>query len=419
MTQSSALVARAAAVDLLAAALGGRGGLEAALAAPAFLRLAVQDRAFARALTMAALRHLGPIDAALDARLKRPPPERVRDILRLGLAQIAFLDTPAFAAVDTAVALAPKALRGLVNAVLRGQIRDGPLDSDPERLAPPWLIARWRAAFGAETARAVAAMIAREPATDLSCRAPADSRLVAELEAEILPGGSLRTARRGEVRAWPGYAAGAWWVQDAAAAIPARLLALSPGQTALDMCAAPGGKTFQLAAAGAAVTALDRAAPRLGRVRESLARLELEVEVICADAVAWADPREFDAVLLDAPCSATGTFRRRPDVLWNVRPGDMAPLALLQARLLASAARRVAPGGRLVYSVCSLEIEEGKAQARQFMETQPDFFPSPIRPGEGGAPEPSLTEAGWLRILPHHLAGGVDGFFIARFRRRP
>jgi len=366
---------------------------------------------------MATLRHLGIIDRALDARLKREPPAPVRDLLRLGLAQAYWLDTPDFAAVDTTVALTPKPLRGLVNAVLRGQLRDGRPAEDPEWLAPPWLFARWRAAYGEPGARAVAATIASEPATDLSPRAEPGPDLLADLDAVVLPGGSLRTSRRGDPAGWPGFAEGAWWVQDAAAAVPARLLAVSPGETVLDLCAAPGGKTFQLAAAGAAVTALDRSAPRLKRLSESLERLRLSAEAVTAEAVAWPDPRAFDAVLLDAPCSATGTFRRHPDVLWNVRPSDIASLAAAQTRLLAAAAARVRPGGRLVYSVCSLEPEEGEAQARAFLAAHPDFALDPVTVGEGGAPAASLTDAGWLRILPQHLDGGLDGFFIARFRR--
>jgi 16S rRNA (cytosine967-C5)-methyltransferase len=260
-------------------------------------------------------------------------------------------------------------------------------------------------------------MIAQEPATDLSTRAAPDPDLVTALEAEVLLGGSLRTSRRGDPAGWPGFAEGAWWVQDAAAALPARLLDPSAGATVLDLCAAPGGKTFQLAAAGAAVTALDRSAPRLKRLSESLMRLALTAETVAADALGWADARTFDAVLLDAPCSATGTFRRHPDVLWNVRPSDIASLATAQARLLTATARRVRPGGRLVYSVCSLEPEEGEAQARAFLAAHPDFAIDPVSAGEGGAPAASLAAEGWLRILPQHLDGGLDGFFIARFRR--
>jgi 16S rRNA (cytosine967-C5)-methyltransferase len=404
-------------LKLLRAALSGRGGLEAALSDAGLMRLSPQDRAFARAMAMVTLRRLGPIDRALDARLKREPPEPVRDLLRLGLAQAFWLETPDFAAVDTTVALTPKPLRGLVNAVLRGQLRDGIPRSEAEDLAPPWLYARWRVSWGDDPARAIARMIAEEPATDLSPRAAPSPELAAVLEAEILPGGGLRTQRRGDLATWPGFAEGDWWVQDAAAAIPARLLAPGPGLDALDVCAAPGGKTFQLAAAGARVTALDRSAGRLVRLSDSLTRLRLAAETVAADAVTWPDRRDFAAVLLDAPCSATGTFRRHPDVLWNVRPSDIGSLVAAQARLLAAAARRVRPGGVLVYSVCSLEPEEGEAQARDFLSGQPAFTLDPIVAGEGGAPVASLTPDGWLRILPHHAQGGLDGFFIARFRR--
>ncbi|MDB5495608.1 MAG: rsmB, partial [Phenylobacterium sp.] len=210
---------------------------------------------------------------------------------------------------------------------------------------------------------------------------------------------------------------GAWWVQDASAAVPVRLLEVKPGETALDLCAAPGGKTLQLAAAGATVTAVDRSGPRLKRVTENLARTGLSAEVVEADAVGWADKRTFDAVLLDAPCSATGTFRRHPDVLWVVKPSDVASLAAVQTRLLDSAARRVKLGGRLVYCVCSLEPEEGEAQAEGFLARTPGFALEPIADGEGGAPELSRRPDGTLRILPHHRPGGTDGFYIARFRR--
>jgi 16S rRNA (cytosine967-C5)-methyltransferase len=414
---AAALIARRAALTLIKAALSRRGGLEEALNAPAFLALSPQDRGFARAVVMAALRRLGPIDAALDARLRREPPPPARDLLRLGLAQAFWLDTPAFAAVDTAVSLAPKPLRGLVNAVLRGVLRDGAPPDAPDRLAPPWLLARWRVAWGEAEALAAAAQIVCEPATDLSLRDGADFDVVRDLEGELLPGGSVRVSRRGDVAAWPGYVEGRWWVQDRAAAIPARLLAVRPGQTALDLCAAPGGKTLQLAAAGAVVTALDQSAARLRRVDSGLARCGLKAEVLAADAAVWSDPRAFDTVLLDAPCSATGTFRRHPDVLWNARPGDIAALAQSQARLLAASAGRVLPGGVLVYSVCSLEPEEGEDQARAFLAGRTDFALEPIGEGEGGAPPASRAREGWLRILPHHVEGGLDGFFIARFRR--
>ncbi len=413
----SALVARQGALTLLQAALARRGGLDEALGAGRFLALSPQDRSFARAVAMAALRHLGPIDRALDGKLKREPTAPIRDLLRLGLAQAFWLDTPAFAAVDTTVSLTPKPLRGLVNAVLRGVLRDGAPAEAPEFLAPPWLLARWRAAYGEADAQAIAAQIALEPATDLTLRDPPDSVMAADLEAETLAGGSLRLVRRGDVATWPGYDEGRWWVQDAAAAIPARLLRVEAGQTAVDLCAAPGGKTLQLAAAGARVTALDKSAGRLRRVASGLARTGLTAETLTADAADWADARTFDAALLDAPCSATGTFRRHPDVLWNARPGDIPSLSQVQGRLLDSAARRVTPGGILVYSVCSLEPEEGEAQVRGFLKRHADFRLEPMTLGEGGAPAAALKAEGWLRILPHHIRGGLDGFFIARFRR--
>ncbi len=417
--------ARQAALDILSAALGRKAGLESALEDPSVAGLAPQDRAFARALVMATLRHLGPIDALLAPRLQRDPPEPVRMILRLGATQLFWLDTPSYAAVNSSVALAQanratRPFKALVNAVLRRLDRDGPPAADPAALAPSWLFARWRASFGeAETLR-LAAVIAEEPATDLTPRDPADAdTLCGALEAAALPGGSLRRAGRGRIEDWPGFAEGRWWVQDAAAAIPARLLGVGPDESALDLCAAPGGKALQLAAAGARVVALDRSAARLKRLVEALARTGLSAETIVAEAETWADHRVFDAVLLDAPCSSSGTFRRNPDVLWTLRPGDIAKLASVQTRLLDAAARRVKPGGRLVYCVCSLEREEGEAQAAAFLKRHGDFETAPIAPGEAGSPAPSVAAEGWLRILPHHLEGGLDGFFVARFARRP
>jgi 16S rRNA (cytosine967-C5)-methyltransferase len=415
---AAALVARRAALTLLQAALARRAGLDEALSAGRYLSLSPQDRGFARAVVMATLRRLGPIDRALDARLSREPPPPARDLLRLGLAQAFWLDTPAFAAVDTTVSLAPKPLRGLVNAVLRAILREGAPAESPELLAPPWLLARWRAAFGEAEALAVAAQIGVEPATDLTLRDSADAAMAAELEAESLAEGSLRLVRRGDVATWPGYDEGRWWVQDRAAALPARLLGARPGESVLDLCAAPGGKSLQLAAAGAVVTALDQSAGRLRRVTSALVRTGLAAETHAVDAGAWTDTRLFDAVLLDAPCTATGTFRRHPDVLWNARPGDIPALVQIQSRLLASAAGRARVGGRLVYSVCSLEPEEGEAQVRGFLAAHPEFVLDPIAAGEAGSPPASLASEGWLRILPHHAEGGLDGFFIARLQRR-
>jgi 16S rRNA (cytosine967-C5)-methyltransferase len=421
-TDVQGLPARAAALDLLTAALSRRAGMEEGLNHPALKALEPRDRAFARALAMATLRHLGPIDAALQSKVAKAPPDRVVQVLRLGVAQAFVLKTPPHAAVGTSVDLVAadkgsRPFKGLVNAVLRGLLREAPDLSAPELLAPTWLYARWQAAFGPDAARALAALIAQEPATDLTLKAPSQAEpLAGELEAQILPGGSLRTERGGDVTTWPKFETGAWWVQDASAAVPARLLDVRPGQSALDLCAAPGGKTLQLAAAGAAVVAVDRSGARLARLSENLARTGLSAEVVTADAGEWKDGRTFDAVLLDAPCSATGTFRRNPDVLWAAKPSDIAALAAVQSRLLDSAARRVKPGGRLLYCVCSLEPEEGEAQVQAFLGRAPGFALEPMTAGEGGAPEASLRADGTLRILPHHREGGGDGFYVARLR---
>lgn len=426
MTQelNDGLPAREAALNLIDAALSRRGGIDEAASANGFRFLEPRERAFARALAMAVLRHLGPIDRALAAKLQKAPPDRVMNLLRLGAAQAFHLEVPAFAAVATSVELAgvnktSRPFKGLVNAVLRGLLRDGAPSDDPTLLAPPWLYARWVAAFGEATAREIAGQIALEPATDLSLKPAADAAALAEaLEAEVLDGGSLRLRRKGDVAQWPGFEDGTWWVQDAAAAVPARLLAIKPGDSVLDLCAAPGGKTLQLAATGATVVALDRSPARLKRVSENLERTKLEAEIVAADAAVWEDSRAFDAILLDAPCSATGTFRRHPDVLWAARPGDVASLAAVQSKILDSAADRLKPGGQLVYCVCSLEPEEGEAQVEAFLARRMDMALEPIQPGEGGSPEASLTPRGTLRLLPHHRDGGQDGFFAARFRKR-
>jgi 16S rRNA (cytosine967-C5)-methyltransferase len=416
------LPARAAALDLLHAALSRRAGLDDALMRAPFAALPPRERAHARALVMAALRRLGAIDWVLQDRIARAPPDPVLNILRLGAAELFWMAAPDFAVVSTSVDLAAsrketRPFKGMVNAVLRALARGEKPELRPETLCPDWLYARWRAAWGAEAADRIVGLIPEEPDTDLSFKAPPSPELTAALEARELPGGSWRTARGGMVSEWPGFGDGSWWIQDAAAAIPARLLALKPGETGVDLCAAPGGKTLQMAAAGAKVVAVDRSATRLKRVEENLARVRLSAETVAADAGAWDDERTFDAVLLDAPCTATGTFRRHPDVLWASKPGDVAPLARAQQTLLDSATRRVKAGGRLVYCVCSLEPEEGEQQVEGFLARHPEFRLDPIKPGEGGAPAESITAKGYLRLLPFHIQGGGDGFFAARFMR--
>ncbi|MDZ4060468.1 MAG: RsmB/NOP family class I SAM-dependent RNA methyltransferase, partial [Brevundimonas sp.] len=307
--------ARLAAGVLLNAALEGRGGLDIALSFREVADLPGPDRAFARAVAMAALRRLGEIDQILDRKLQKAPPLAVRTILRVALAQTLVLETPAFAAVSTAVKLAEREVKtrpykNLVNAVLRGIEREGPGLTTAESNLPEWLAARWRATYGEATLTGLALAAREEPSTDLSLKPDVDAAAVAEaLDGEVLAGNTIRTGRRGDLAGWPGFDDGIWWVQDAAAAVPVRLLAPKAGESIVDFCAAPGGKTLQIAASGASVVALDRSDKRLDRLRANLARTGLEAEVVAVPAEDWDDPRAFDAVLLDAPCTATGTFR--------------------------------------------------------------------------------------------------------------
>ncbi|MFZ4164960.1 RsmB/NOP family class I SAM-dependent RNA methyltransferase [Brevundimonas sp. NPDC058933] len=417
--------ARLVAGVLLNAALEKRTGLDEALSQSPAKDLDGPDRAFARAVAMAALRRLGEIDQILDRRLQKAPPAPVRTILRVALAQTLVLGTPAFAAVSTAVKLAERdaktrPYKNLVNAVLRGVDRDGPGLTTAESNLPDWLAARWKATYGEAALLGLALATRDEPATDLSAKPGVDLEVLAQdVEGEVLPGGTVRTGKRGDVAGWPGFEAGDWWVQDAAAAVPARLLGATAGETVLDMCAAPGGKTLQLAAAGAEVTALDRSPARLKRLRQNFDRTGLPVEVVAVPAEDWEDARTFDAVLLDAPCTATGTYRRNPEVLRATRPAEVAKLADVQHRLLDVAAEKVKPGGRLVYCVCSLEREEGETQVIAFLRRNPAFRTVAAVPAEIGAPDEALTAEGWLRILPSQWAerGGVDGFFVAKLER--
>ncbi len=404
---------REIAFDLLTAVLDRRRSLEEALdAAPA---AEPRDRAAAHRLAAAVLRRMGSLDAVLEPLLQRAPPDGVRHILRLGAAGLLLLDTPAHAAVATAVALA-RARRfvpfaGLVNAVLRkvaaaGLVALEGLDA-PRLDTPAWLWASW----GRE-ARAIAEAHTREAPLDLSLRPGA----AAPEGAAVLPTGTARLPAGTRVQELPGFGGGAFWVQDAAAALPARLLGVRPGERVADLCAAPGGKTAQLAAAGAQVTAIERDAGRLRRLHENLARLDLPVEVVQADALDWVPPLLLDAVLLDAPCSATGTIRRHPDVMRLKRPRDVEELAAGQDRLLAAAARMLRPGGRLVYATCSLQPEEGPARAAA---PPPGLRPDPVRAEELPDLAAALTPEGWVRTHPGLWAerGGMDGFFIARFVR--
>ena len=427
MTDTDAgIEARIAAGELLNAALERRGGMDGAMQGKVFAKLSPADRAFTRATAMAALRRLGEIDQILASRMKKAPSSPATTILRIALAQMLVLRTPAFAAVSTAVKIAerdPKSrpYKGLINAVLRGIGRDGVGATDAIANIPDWLAARWRATYGEAATRAMAEAAREEPATDLSLKPGADADALAEaLEGVVLPGGTVRVGKKGDVAEWPGYADGDWWVQDAAAAVPARLLNAKAGESVLDLCAAPGGKTLQSAATGADVVALDRSEARLKRLHENLARTGLKAEVVAQPGEDWQDDRAFDAILLDAPCTATGTFRRNPEVLRATRPADIANLADVQHRLLDVAAAKTRPGGRLVYCVCSLEREEGESQIIAFLRRHPEFRTAAADPAAIGAPAEALTPEGWLRILPSMWPdhGGLDGFFAARLERR-
>ena len=409
--------ARALAIDLLAAVLLEGGRLEDA--GPD--RETPEVRAFARRLAATTLRRAGQIDALLDRFLTRPLPrraERTRLLLMLGMTQLLFEDVPAHAAVDTAVGLADTRMKGLVNAVLRRSAREGQAlveGQDAARLnTPPRLLAGWEAAYGEAAARAIAEAHLREAPLDLTLRRPEAPGPLPE--GETMPTGSLRIARPGAIGRMPGYEDGGWWVQDMAAALPARMLGPVAGERVLDLCAAPGGKTAQLSAAGARVTAVDRAPQRLGAARANLARLGLEAEWFEADAADWRPDDLFPAVLLDAPCSATGTIRRHPDILHRRAGRRLDGLIELQDRLLANAARATAPGGRLVYACCSLEPEEGPERIAAFLAERSDFALEPVA-------FPALPEAaapdGALRTLPSMLSGqgGMDGFYAARLVR--
>jgi 16S rRNA (cytosine967-C5)-methyltransferase len=422
--------ARAAAADLLDAVLRFGKPLDDAIADhPGLAALAGRDRAFARNLTATVLRRLGQIDRVIGQCLERPLPRksaRVETVLRLGVCQMLFLGTPAHAAVDTAVGLAEAAgqghLKGLVNAVLRRIARDGSAmiaGDDAARLnTPDWLWESWLAAYGEPACRMIAEAHLSEPPLDISVKKDA-AAWAERLDARLLPTGTLRRRLGGPVTELPGFAEGAWWVQDAGAALPAKLLGDVAGRSVIDLGAAPGGKTAQLAAAGARVTAVDRAEARLGRLRENLGRLGLTATLVAADAETWRPREPADAVLLDAPCTATGTIRRHPDVARLKTPDDVAALADAQDRLLAAAMAMVRPGGVLVYCTCSLQPEEGPARIERLLEAGAPVERLPVGPADTGGLGELVSAAGDLRTLPGQLAaaGGIDGFYAARLAR--
>ena len=425
---------RALALQLLTQVLERRRPLDETLAESKGLTdLDTRDRAMVRRLLATLLRRLGQLDDLIDSCLNRPLKRGhgdVRNLLRLGAVQLAFLDTPAHAAVSTTLNLAttPRLVghKGLINAVLRRIDREGAeliAKQDAARLnTPRWLWRSWEGAHGEATARAIAEAHLTEAPLDLTLKLPEESEAWAErLEATILPIGSLRLRPgRGEIVKLPGFEDGAWWVQDAAATLPVRLLGRVAGQRVIDLCAAPGGKTAALAAAGAKVTAVEVSPGRAARLEANLARLDLSAEIVTADATEWRPPAPADAVLLDAPCGGTGTLRRHPDIARLKDPDDIAALAALQDRLLAAAVEMTAPGGTLVYAVCSLQPEEGAERIAALLASGAPVARVPVEAGEVFGYDAWLSPEGDLRTLPCHLTelGGMDGFYACRLRRR-
>ena len=407
--------ARKAALKLLDAVLRQGLPLEAALGAANSLPNPA-DRGLARAIASEVLRRLPDLDALIDSATAQPLPDdaKARIALRIALVQALAMGTPPHAAISTALPLVDGGPRRLVHGVFGTLMRGGATLAEPPHMLPE-VAERWQAAWGEAAVEQARTSLAARPALDLTLADPSSTTRWAELlGATSLMPGHLRLDNA-DVTGLPGFDEGAWWVQDVSASLPARLLGAGTG-TALDLCAAPGGKTLQLAAAGWRVTAVEMATKRLGRLSDNLARAKLSADLVEADVMRWAPAAPADAVLLDAPCSATGIFRRHPDVLHRVKPRAIADLAEIQAKMLARAADWVKPGGRLVYAVCSLEPQEGEGVASAF--AAPGFAIDPVRPEE--LPD-GLTpnEQGFVRIAPGALAqvGGCDGFFIARWRR--
>ncbi len=412
--------------------------IESAFAAQnGYNTLEARDRAFARLITATTFRRYGQINAVLKPRLKEKPPAFIMAVLETAAAQLLFLDTGAHAAVGEAVnviKLSPKTkgFGGLVNAVLRRVADDGKAASGktaPSDNFPRWLTNSWVKAYGRLAVRKMSLQLIKDPPLDISVKSDT-AKWAEKLGGTLLPTGTVRLRKIGDVTALAGFETGEWWAQDIAASLPVKTLAETlplAGARVLDMCAAPGGKTMQLASLGAEVTALDISEARLERLHENLKRTGLAANVELGDGRKWQRPKQedgtpvpqYDAVLLDAPCSSTGTFRRHPDVLFNKAHTDIGKLAALQDKLMKAAAQHVAPGGQLIFCTCSLQKEEGEARIVQFLKNRTDFRLNPILPDSPLQSLGVVTPEGFVRSLPHYLVteGGMDGFFIARLIR--
>lgn len=433
-SQRAGAEARNVAVAWCDAVLRHRRSLDEAMAATPADCLEPRDRALARLIVMTVLRHRGTLDALIASYIQKALPAsrgRLSAILSCAAAQLVFLETPPHAPIAIAVDqcradAGARRFDKLANAILRriSENRLGALATDDTLLLnmPGWMMSRWSAFYGPDIARDIAAASLEEAPLDLSVKSD-PSGWAQRLGGIALSIGSVRLAHAGRVAALEGYDDGQWWVQDAAASLPAKLFGDVAGKAIADLCAAPGGKALQLAAAGANVTAVDVSEARLKRVGENLKRTKLKADLVAADILTW-QHAPFDGVLLDAPCTATGTIRRHPDILALRRPEDIERLAALQRRLLEQAATLVRPGGTLIYCTCSLEPEEGPDQIAAFLAAAANFQRVPVTPGEAGIPAEWITAEGDVRTLPSHARtanpglNGLDGFFVARLCRR-
>jgi 16S rRNA (cytosine967-C5)-methyltransferase len=442
-TEAPGLAARRIAADILDGVLHKRRTLDeqldGAAAHPGLKSLSDRDRALMHRLVATTLRRLGSLGHLLSRLLDRGVPTdapRAQSALLIGAAQILWMDVPDHAAVDLSVRLVQSDRRaakyaGLVNAVLRRCAREGQPLVDEVRSrnldVAPWLMDRWIANYGEARAKEIALAIGQEPSLDISVKSD-PTQWATRLHGEKLPSGTVRTLLQGAVTMLPGFAEGQWWVQDAAAALPARLFGDVRGKRIVDLCAAPGGKTAQLVNAGAEVTAIDRSPARMARLRDNLRRLSLEANCMVADGADWLDQHHgggFDGILIDAPCTSSGTIRRHPDIGWLRQESDIAPLAAAQKRLLHKAITALKPDGMLVYCTCSLEPEEGEQVIAELLKVEPAVQRLPIQASEVAGLGEILNGEGDLRTLPCHLPnpddprlGGLDGFYAARLVRR-
>lgn len=419
------LTARGAAARLVEGVLGEHVSLADQILRGALAPLSPPDRARAQRLALVTLRNLSRADGVLKPLMRKVPPSAVQSLLRVAVTEMLAEGAPAHGVVGDAVqetrGLGAEGLTGLVNAVLR-RAAETPAENWarlPAPELPGWLRGRVMSAYGKKAAQAMEAAHARGAAIDLTPKDGDAEALAAQAGGTALPTGSVRLPLGAQVSELPGYEAGDWWVQDAAAALAAKVLAAKPGERVLDLCAAPGGKTLQLAAAGAQVTALDISEARLARVRENLARCRLEAEIVAADALTWDGPGGFDAVLLDAPCSATGTIRRHPDLPYVRDGAAIRDLARLQSEMIDRAIGHLRPGGRLVYATCSLLPEEGERQIAAALERHPGLAIDPEALHLPGVAPHWITPDGALRTRPDDWPdlGGLDGFFVAALRR--